>query len=150
MAGRKYQESPEQRIVEGFFRGVVGFFRFIFGFKKGEKVDRAERERQLKLIRSGWEEVETYLHKGEGARSIGEADKLLDAGLRLVQVPGTTMGERLKAAQLKFRPDLYHRIWEAHKLRNRLAHEVGCRVDLGQARIAVQAFEDGLKQLAIL
>ena len=53
-----------------------------------------------------------------------EADKLLDYVFRAKRVKGETMGERLKNAKAHFSWNDYQNIWEAHKLRNKLAHEI--------------------------
>ena len=53
-----------------------------------------------------------------------EADKLLDYVFRAKRVKGETMGERLKNAKGVFSWNDYQNIWEAHKLRNKMAHEI--------------------------
>lgn len=57
-----------------------------------------------------------------------EADKLLDHTMKLMEVSGSSMGERLKAAQRHFDAHTYNSVWEAHKLRNKLVHEVDFQV----------------------
>lgn len=57
-----------------------------------------------------------------------DADALLDAVLKHVVSSGTTMGERLKNAKHVFPAQHYQDIWDAHKLRNRLVHEVDAHV----------------------
>lgn len=57
----------------------------------------------------------------EYAMALVEADKLLDHILKMRHIPGTTLGERLKAAGYTY-PNLRD-IWPAHLLRNRLVHE---------------------------
>jgi hypothetical protein len=53
-----------------------------------------------------------------------EADKLLDHVFKQKYIQGETMGDRLKNAQRYFGRDQYNKVWQAHKLRNRLAHEL--------------------------
>jgi hypothetical protein len=60
--------------------------------------------------------------------SLVEVDKLLDHTLKQLQVPGRTMGERLKNGKHKFDPRSYNDIWEAHKIRNNLVHEVNYHI----------------------
>lgn len=56
--------------------------------------------------------------------AVVEADKLLDLVLMNV-TGGNSLGERLKNAKNLVRDkSLYNRIWEAHKLRNKLVHEM--------------------------
>ncbi|OGC52318.1 hypothetical protein A2982_01925 [candidate division WWE3 bacterium RIFCSPLOWO2_01_FULL_39_13] len=54
-----------------------------------------------------------------------EADKLLDHSLKKSGVKGETLGEKLKNSEKLFEYSQYNRIWAAHKLRNRIAHETG-------------------------
>ncbi|MEP7103629.1 MAG: hypothetical protein ABI721_02900 [Candidatus Dojkabacteria bacterium] len=57
--------------------------------------------------------------------AVFEADKLLDFVLKSKKVKGETLGERLKNAKHLFRNNTsYNTIWEVHKLRNKLAHEM--------------------------
>lgn len=51
-----------------------------------------------------------------------EADKLLDQALKDRQLGGDTMKDRLVSAEKHFRHP--EDVWQAHKLRNRLVHEV--------------------------
>lgn len=76
------------------------------------------------------------------------ADKLVDQALRDKGFRGQTMGERLKSAKDK----LPHRndIWEAHKLRNKIAHEPDVRVSYDQARRALSGFKQALKDLGAI
>ena len=43
-----------------------------------------------------------------------------------------------------------NRLWEAHKLRNRIAHEVDIKIDYETVSSAMNAFETSLKELQIL
>jgi len=53
-----------------------------------------------------------------------EADKLLDHVMKMKGMKGTDMGSRLKLSKKYFEWNTYNSIWEAHKMRNRLVHEV--------------------------
>lgn len=56
--------------------------------------------------------------------SLVELDKLLDYLLKNKRVKGETLGERLKNANSMFTRNDYNALWNAHKLRNQLVHEV--------------------------
>lgn len=62
--------------------------------------------------------------------AIFELDKLLDRLLKNKKIKGETLGERLKNAGFLFNNEEYNRVWEAHKIRNILAHEVNPNIDL--------------------
>lgn len=59
---------------------------------------------------------------------IVHADKLFDHALKKRLIKGNTMSERLIAAKPKFDKQLYQQIWDAHKARNKIAHEVGFNI----------------------
>ena len=55
---------------------------------------------------------------------LNDADKLLDFFLKSKRLKGETLGERLKNAQKVFSREDYNALWNAHKLRNKIAHEI--------------------------
>ena len=77
-----------------------------------------------------------------------EADKLLDYTLQQRKVKGETLGERLKSAKNLLDHPSYNNVWEAHKLRNRLVHEVDATADARQLKSAVSGLERGILSLA--
>ncbi|HVE80677.1 MAG TPA: hypothetical protein VNA68_00850 [Candidatus Dormibacteraeota bacterium] len=106
-------------------------------------VDRA-------LVASRWQTI-TELAKGNGndiRHAVMEADKLLDYVMKQQGYAGQTMADRLKIAQKNLKNR--NAVWEAHKLRNVLVHEVGFDLVPTQAREALQGFEGGLKDLEAL
>lgn len=80
--------------------------------------------------------------------AILKADSLVDEALRHAGVRGQTMGERLNNAAGILR-DL-NGTWSAHKLRNRLAHEVDAQVSSSEGHRALRRFEKALKDLGAL
>lgn len=82
------------------------------------------------------------------ALAIINADKLLDSALKKRNFKGETMGERLVSAKniLSKR----QRVWEAHKLRNRLVHEDSVKLDRKKTLEALKGFESALKDLGAL
>lgn len=80
--------------------------------------------------------------------AVVSADKLLDTALRERGVRGATLGERLKNAGTH----LTHidQVWQAHKLRNRIAHEDGIVVSKRQTTEALSVFKRALTDLGAL
>jgi hypothetical protein len=70
-----------------------------------------------------WEDIE----KMEPKMAIIEADKLVDVILKKAGIAGNTMAERLRKVQKLVQRPIYSGMWEAHKLRNHIVHEVGDR-----------------------
>lgn len=112
--------------------------------KHGGKLD-------VQKYRTNWLAIEQSIVKGDEGTyhlAILNADKLVDQALRERGYSGETMGERIKATrgQLSHRNDL----WVAHKLRNRIAHESGVRINYVQARRALNGFKHTLKDLGAI
>jgi hypothetical protein len=101
-----------------------------------------------------WQRIETVMAQPglESSRSaIVEADKLLDAALRQSGFRGETMGERLKSAREHFGNNvIYQGLWEAHKMRNALAHELGFDLPKSVAEQQLQKFKAGLQYLKVM
>jgi hypothetical protein len=72
-----------------------------------------------------WAEIEQM----EPKMSIIEADKVVDVILKRAGVAGSTMAERLRKVQKLVPRPVYSGMWEAHKIRNELVHEVGNRTN---------------------
>lgn len=77
-------------------------------------------------------------------RRVLDAEKVLDGAMKKLGFTGS-FADKLKKAGPRLRN--VQAVWDAHKLRNRIAHEVGIRVDEKQANTAVQAFGKALEEL---
>jgi transposase len=80
--------------------------------------------------------------------SVLNADKLVDQALRESGARGETMGERLKSTSSRI-SDI-NGLWDAHKLRNRIAHESDVVVSYDEARRALASFRKALKDLGAI
>ena len=101
--------------------------------------------------RTSWLEIENNITKDNNASyqfAILSADKLLDKALRESGVPGETMGDRLKHSD-KLLQDI-NGVWAAHKLRNRIAHEVGGSVNKVVAKRMLTIYKNALKDLGAI
>jgi hypothetical protein len=101
-------------------------------------------------VRKTWEEIGKTAGQGVMGMKLAiiEADRLLDAVLKSMMMPGETMAERLKVAQYKY-PDL-KRVWYAHKLRNQLVHESSFELRSRDGQDALKHYRDALKTLHVL
>ncbi|MBU0668022.1 hypothetical protein KJ951_03185 [Patescibacteria group bacterium] len=79
--------------------------------------------------------------------AIMDADKLLDQLLQRKGYSGN-LGEKLKKSGKLF-TDL-NGVWAAHKLRNRLAHELDVKVSADEGRRALRQFERAFSDIGIL
>lgn len=97
-----------------------------------------------------WEEILDHVNsakEGEWKFAIIEADKLVDDLLKSSGYPGETMGERLMSIEKGQLLGL-EGLWEAHKIRNKLAHDSNYFLRQAEARRAIQLYENVLKELS--
>ena len=135
---------------------------FVFNFIRTDKFLRT-RINLLKTIvppeaakesplGSRWDEIQKHLNSTKEAEwkfAVIEADSLVDHVLKSSGYPGDTMGERLKNIDKSQIVTLDY-LWEAHKIRNRLAHDMNYFLRYGEAKRAIQLYEKTLKELQAL
>ena len=135
---------------------------FVFNFIRTDKFLRT-RINLLKTIvppeaakesplGSRWDEIQKHLNSTKEAEwkfAVIEADSLVDYILKSSGYPGDTMGERLKNIDKSQIVTLDY-LWEAHKIRNRLAHDMNYFLRYGEAKRAIQLYEKTLKELQAL
>ncbi|MBP9816037.1 hypothetical protein KBD09_02255 [Candidatus Woesebacteria bacterium] len=76
-----------------------------------------------------------------------QIDAVLDAVLQQKRIPGSTLGERLKNARDQFDRSTYNAVWEAHKLRNKIVHEIDYRPPISFVKQNYMELKFGIKQL---
>ena len=124
--------------------GAGILFLLAHGRKSGRSLD-------VTKYRTQWLKVERQLVRNQESSyhlTILNADKLLDQALRQSGLKGQTMGERMKAAK-----DVWsnaNSVWTAHKIRNQIAHEADVKVSYDDARRALAAYKQGLKDLGAI
>lgn len=114
-----------------------------------EKVEPIKSEG---LFRGEWNALRARLEDAsdkDAALLVIEADAIVDRALKFLRIPGETMGERIKYIAdptLKTADDL----WEAHKMRNQIAHEGGKDIMYVDALYAIEKFEKVLLELGMI
>ena len=96
-------------------------------------------------------EIENKLKKENPATyvtTVINGDKLLDKALMEMGVPGKTMGDRLKKCGDRFTN--LNGVWQAHKLRNAIAHETDVEVSYKRAYNALQIYKQALKDIGAI
>lgn len=100
-------------------------------------------------LRRKWQIIEKRLASRDESNykmAVIEADKLLDNLLERAGYAGKSLGDRLKrltSAQLSNLDAL----WQAHKLRNDIVHDIETEVKFHQAQQAVSAVKKALEEL---
>ena len=136
------------------------FFYFFIQFRKlmVQKIElmksllRAPEAASGGGVISRWEEIVRHFDSTKEAEwkfAIIEADKLVDDLLKQAGYPGDTMGERLMNIEQGQLLSLQG-LWEAHKIRNKLAHDVNYFLRYAEARQAIKFYEEALKELQII
>ena len=125
---------------------VIALLLFFFIAKFGRKTPGLD----LAYYQEHWQRIQSLANSSASEQHLAvlEADKLLDHALKARNFGGQTMGDRLKRARNTFRNN--NAVWQAHKLRNRLAHESGITVSSGEVGNALSGFKAGLKDLGAL
>lgn len=100
-----------------------------------------------KTVQNRWSVIQGLMSQGgNGLRqAVMEADKLLDYVLQGKGYGGDTMADRMRSANRQF--SRRNDVWNAHKLRNALAHEVEFDLVPSQVKQAIAAFERAIKDL---
>ncbi len=116
----------------------VLFVIYVYFFRK-KKLSSADKKKYLNY----WYSIK---NDNDNAHSIINADKLLDKLLTAKGYSGS-VGEKLKKAKNAF-SDL-DAVWSAHKLRNKIAHEIGHKVSDKEAKVALRQFESAFRDLGL-
>ena len=104
---------------------------------------------KLQKITTGWEGVVKLIDSynlSDWKLAVIEGDKFVDLALREAGFPGETMGERLMMIKPGQLGNLQF-LWDAHKLRNLIVHDLNFKIDQRQAQSAVRIFEQTLREL---
>jgi hypothetical protein len=99
-----------------------------------------------------WETVKKHFFGGSDQDlkvALIEADNLLDEALKFAGFQGVSLGEKLKTLTEAELPNI-NGVWEAHKLRNRIVHEPGFKLNRDTAERALAIYEQTLKDLGVL
>jgi hypothetical protein len=123
-------------------------YNVFIGFRK---IPEAALDHNLKVNKE-WENIVKRLDSRDEANyklAVIEADKLLDTVLKDLTIPGSTMGERLKAVTLSQLPSIDN-VWKVHRLRNHLVHTTDFNLTENKARQAIDIYNQALKELKVL
>jgi len=99
-------------------------------------------ESDKRKYREHWQRIQSL----DGRQAVMEADMMLDEVLGKRGYKGT-LGDKLKKAGPAFTN--VNDVWLAHKLRNRLAHELNAKVSAVEARISLNSFGRAFKDLGL-
>ena len=146
------------------FAGLIVFLILLaaiiyFAIETGWAAVRIDRFRDIilhseiskKHAQESWHRIEEHFYRGGESDlkvAILEADKLLNDALREAGVMGIQLGDRLKKANVSQVPNI-NELWQAHKLRNQIAHEPNFKLKRDVAERALNIYEEALRNLGI-
>lgn len=116
---------------------VAGFLYLIWKASRGRTLSAASVQR----IKTQWASVRSI---GDANRRVMDAEKILDTAMTELGYTGN-FADKLKKAGPRF--SQLQPLWNAHKLRNRIAHEVGVSIGAAEADQALRAFEKAINDL---
>ncbi len=105
-----------------------------------------------KKIEKKWQKIDNRLKSEQESNlklAVIEADKFFDNILKNIGYRGKDMGGRLEkitSSQISNIND----IWSAHKIRNKIVHDMDYKLTPVDARRAVKAFKQALEELEVL
>lgn len=115
----------------------------IIGEGKGE---------ERKISSSGWKEIVKLSEAGQEPSwrlAVIEADKFFDEVLRRLGYSGETFNERLTQVHPSEIENI-NDVWNAHRVRNSLSHDVNYKLSEGEAKKAIQSYEKAMKDLEVI
>jgi len=107
---------------------------------------------QNKRVLKAWKKIEERASSGQEAEiklAIIEADKILDEILKVSGYIGETMADRLgnlTAANLSN----IERVWQAHKIRNRLVHETDYNIGQTEVLEIIKIYQKAFQEFGLL
>ena len=99
-----------------------------------------------------WGEVLRHINSNREAEwkfAVIEADNLIDDTLKMAGFPGESLVERLMAIEQGQLATL-DGLWNAHKTRNKIAHDANYFMRYAEAKKAVEQFEKTLQELGAI
>lgn len=131
---KKIREVEEEAIESILARGAVPKEK-----EEGVGVDRWEAITQMieSKEESGWR------------LAVIEADKFFDEVMRRLGYSGDNFGERLKQMHPTEVTNL-NDIWDAHRIRNSISHDVGFKLSQDDARRVVEIYATAMRDLDVM
>jgi hypothetical protein len=125
-----------------FILGLIVTAAVVVFFMRRAMKARKLSGTSLKRVRQAWSHVESLQ---DPVRKVLEADKVLDLALGELGYTGS-VADKLKKAGPRIKN--LQAVWDAHKLRNHLAHETQATVTPQQAESALRALQAAVESFA--
>lgn len=103
------------------------------------------------IFNENWQAILSHLgslNESEWKLAVIEADKLVNDLLIQKGYQGESMAERLSLIDKNEFKSL-DLLWEAHKIRNRIAHKLDFKLEQNEAKKAISYYEEAIKELLV-
>lgn len=103
------------------------------------------------MIKADWDQIDILLSQrgpSQLRQALLTAHKAFDNTLKS-NFSGENIPERLKEGRDRFHPDLYDKIWKAHKMRNALVHESGFEPPAHMVTGAIETLREAMRTLGV-
>lgn len=138
--GRSDFSTMNEFLVLVLAAAIIIFVLVIYVSKKRRRLGGKE----ICFIEKEWAKINGLLENGNGISAIIEADKALEFVLRAKGFSGSFQDKMRRAEGLFSKPQA---VWDAHKLRNKCAHEAGFAPARAATTHALASFRGALKNL---
>jgi len=121
-------------------------FKKLFKIGGPKKFDKAENLRK-------WMEVEKLLESNDeihAQQAVIRADKFFDNIMRQAGAKGDKFAEHLRSLEPKMSHETYQDLWEAHKLRNQISHEIEHKTTVSECKSALNKLRRGMNSLGAI
>jgi hypothetical protein len=135
----------EKEILITFAIAIIILFLVVFLLFRFKKQPIWKEKVKAKLFEL--DQLQTSNDYTHLKSALFEIDKLLDYTLKMKKLKGETMGGRLKSSQKLFAWNDYQKIWEAHKTRNRLAHEMNYAPSINELKKHYMTLRSALRKV---
>lgn len=156
--GRLGAVTPWLRLVAGILTSALAAAVVVITIKYRQLLTKPVGSAPAEPAASGaeanrpWREVQQKINSpnaSDWSLAVIQADAILDEVLQGRGLLGATMGDRLKQLD-RSKLSTLDGAWEAHKLRNRIAHESERALAYAEARRAVMLYGEALKEFGYL
>lgn len=127
-----------------YFSGILFLAFLIVVFVIRSRLKKRLSRSEKKYYKNKWSEIK---QEKDLRHAVMSADKLLEKALKRKQFKGT-LGEMLKQSKKEY-SDL-NGVWFAHKIRNKLAHEIDFKLSERDGQEALSKFKKAFNDLGIL
>jgi len=136
---RNYRKRQENNGLFIYFeKGIAALVEKLFAKNKFTVFPQGEISRRFQEI----EAMEPKL-------AVIEADKLVDSAMKRAGIQGDSMADRLRRCEKLVDRFIYQEMWDAHKLRNHLVHEVDHHTTHDEAMQAIWKMKKFLVTLGV-